>query len=133
MFHPFSYKIGGLTIFTTVLFFFFFAHNSEYASSSAFSSGPTAQDHPKGSSYDVANGTLGFEKIYVVNLRERSDKRDAMTLASSLTNFKIEWRDGVMGEDVPDKAVPFGTTREGLWNNNLGSWRAHMNTVRQYV
>lgn len=78
----------------------------------------------------VTNNTLGFEKIYVISLPERSDKRDALTLISSLVGFKIDWIDGVKGESVPDKAVPFGTDRETLWESNLGSWRGHMNAIR---
>ncbi|OTA65922.1 glycosyltransferase family 25 protein [Hypoxylon sp. EC38] len=81
----------------------------------------------------VANGTLGFEKIFVVGLPERSDKRDAIELTSSLTGFHVEWVDGVKGETVPDKAVPFGTDRKKLWETNLGSWRGHMNAVRKII
>lgn len=76
------------------------------------------------------NGTLGFEKVFAVGLSERSDKRDALALISSLTGFKIDWIEGVRGEMVVDKALPFGVDREKLWENNVGSWRGHMNAVR---
>lgn len=81
----------------------------------------------------VTNGTLGFGKVFVVGLPSRTDKRDAMALASSLTGFDIEWIDGVRGQDIPDKAVPFGVDRARLMETNLGSWRAHMNAIRRYV
>ncbi|KAK9794276.1 hypothetical protein SCARD494_05853 [Seiridium cardinale] len=81
----------------------------------------------------VTNSTLGFGKVFVVGLPERTDKRDAMTLTSSLTGFHVEWVDGVRGETIPDKAVPFGADRKKLWENNLGSWRGHMNAVRRIV
>lgn len=81
----------------------------------------------------VANGTLGFGKVFVVGLPERTDKRDAMVLASSLTGFDIEWVDGVRGDTIPDKAVPFGIDRKKLMETNLGSWRGHMNAIRRYV
>lgn len=81
----------------------------------------------------ITNSTLGFEKVFAIGLRERSDKRDALALMSSLVGFDIEWVDGVRGESVPDKAVPFGTDRKLLWENNLGSWRSHMNAVRGIV
>jgi len=55
---------------------------------------------------------LGFEKIFAIGLPERSDKRDALALTSSLTGFKIDWVDGVKGESVPDKALPFGAWTE---------------------
>ncbi|KAI1090599.1 glycosyltransferase family 25 protein [Rostrohypoxylon terebratum] len=81
----------------------------------------------------VTNGTLGFENIFVVGLPERTDKRDAIALATSLTGFRVEWIDGVRGETIPDKAVPFGTDREKLWEANLGSWRGHMNAIRRII
>lgn len=80
----------------------------------------------------VTNGTLGFGKVFVVGLPERTDKRDAMVLASSLTGFDVEWVDGVRGESIPDKAVPFGVNRVKLMEGNLGSWRGHMNAIRRY-
>lgn len=42
----------------------------------------------------------------VLGLKERSDKRDAMVLASSLTGFDVEFVDGVKGDEVPDKVLP---------------------------
>ncbi|RYP71476.1 hypothetical protein DL770_008124 [Monosporascus sp. CRB-9-2] len=81
----------------------------------------------------VTNDTLGFAKVFVVGLPERSDKRDAMALASTLTGFRVEWVDGVNGEQISDKAVPFGIDRERLWNTNLGSWRGHMTAVWRIV
>lgn len=83
----------------------------------------------------VANSTLGFEKVFAIGLPERTDKRDALALTSSLTGggIKIDWVDGVKGETIPDKAVPFGVNRTVLWENNLGSWRGHMNAVRSIV
>ncbi|CAN8104803.1 unnamed protein product [Discula destructiva] len=81
----------------------------------------------------VTNGTLGFGKVFVVGLPERSDKRDAIALASSLTGFDVEWVDGVRGETIPDKAVPYGVNRKLLMETNLGSWRGHMNAVRRIV
>ncbi|KAK8064953.1 hypothetical protein PG994_007591 [Apiospora phragmitis] len=81
----------------------------------------------------VTNSTLGFSKIFVIGLPERTDKRDAMTLTSSLTGFNLEFIDGVKGEAVPDKAIPFGKNRDNLPNTYLGSWRSHMNAVRRQV
>lgn len=81
----------------------------------------------------ITNATLGFEKVFAVGLAERSDKRDALALISSLTGFKIDWVEGVRGESVVDKALPFGVNRTVLWENNLGSWRSHMNAIRTLV
>lgn len=81
----------------------------------------------------VVNRTLGFGKIFVVGLPERTDKRDALALMASLTGFEVEWIDGVRGESIPDKAVPFGVDRKKLMETNLGSWRGHMNAARRWV
>ncbi|ROW02558.1 hypothetical protein VPNG_07846 [Cytospora leucostoma] len=81
----------------------------------------------------VTNDTLGFSKIFVVGLPERSDKRDALTLTAALTGFHVEFIDGVRGESIPDKAVPFGVDRHALMETNLGSWRGHMNAIRKIV
>lgn len=79
----------------------------------------------------VTNRTLGFEKVFSIGLNERTDKRDAMTLMSSLTGFDIEWIEGVRPGNIPDKAVPFGIDVSAVRDNFLGSWRGHMNVIRQ--
>ncbi|KAI0125494.1 glycosyltransferase family 25 protein [Xylariales sp. AK1849] len=82
---------------------------------------------------DVFNQTLGFDKVFVLSLPERSDKRDALSLMSALTGFSLSWIDAVRGSDVVDKALPFGWDREHLRDSNLGSWRAHVNAMRKIV
>lgn len=116
---------------------------SSSASPSSSSSAANDDTKPYGRAYKsqstpedvnrVTNGTLGFGKVFVVGLPERTDKRDAIALTSSLTGFDVEWVDGVRGEEVPDKAVPFGVNRGVLMETNLGSWRGHMNAIRRYV
>jgi len=81
----------------------------------------------------VTNDTLGFSKIFVVGLPERTDKRDALALTAALTGFHVDFVDGVKGESIPDKAVPLGIDRHALMENNLGSWRGHMNAIRRIV
>ncbi|RYP80210.1 hypothetical protein DL769_002568 [Monosporascus sp. CRB-8-3] len=88
--------------------------------------GPTAIDR-------VTNDMLGFPKVFIVGLPERSNKRDAIALTSALTGFHVEWVDGVNGERISNEAAPFGVYMERLWNTNLGSWRGHMTTVRRIV
>ena len=71
-----------------------------------------------------------FEKILVLNMPERSDKRDALSLAASLTNLKFDYLDGVVGKNIPQKALPVGQEQRNMQNSTLGSWRAHMNAIR---
>ncbi|TVY30590.1 Procollagen galactosyltransferase [Lachnellula hyalina] len=92
-----------------------------------------SQQTPQVQNTDIAragNGTLGFEKVLVLGLKERTDKRDAMILSSSLTGFEVEFVDAVKGEDVLDKARPAGFTMSG---GVLGSWRAHINAIRSVL
>ncbi|KAF4638077.1 hypothetical protein G7Y89_g39 [Cudoniella acicularis] len=74
------------------------------------------------------NETLGFQEIFVVNLPERTDRRDGMILASALSGIKIEFIDAVKGQDILDKALPPGG-RGGMPEPNIGSWRGHMNAI----
>ncbi|KAL8641459.1 MAG: hypothetical protein Q9226_008634 [Calogaya cf. arnoldii] len=55
---------------------------------------------------DVKNSTLGFERVFVINLPERYDKLDAFTLASSLTGFSHEVIEGVKGATIVNKTLP---------------------------
>jgi hypothetical protein len=49
---------------------------------------------------------LQFSRVLVVALPERSDKKDAISMAASLTGIKFDWVDGVNGELVQQKAIP---------------------------
>ncbi|KAI4661175.1 uncharacterized protein J4E79_004986 [Alternaria viburni] len=49
---------------------------------------------------------LKFEKILVLNLPSRTDRRDAMSLAAAISNIKLEFVEGVTGESINNKAYP---------------------------
>lgn len=72
-----------------------------------------------------------FEKIFVVGLPSRTDRRDGMVLQAALSNMDIEFIDGVAGADVPDKAIPMNKGQKRLRDASIGSWRAHMNAIRE--
>ena len=99
---------------------------------------------------DVFNSTLGvsliscscsrrkltrvkFQKIFAINLPTRTDHRDALLLASTLTNIKIDLIDGVKGDAVLDKVLPPQARGGRFPPANVGSWRAHMNAIAAYV
>lgn len=54
-----------------------------------------------------------------------------MTLLSSISNLEVEFIDGVRGQDVPDNAVPPHPDHERMADPVIGSWRAHMNAIRE--
>ncbi|KAK5119658.1 hypothetical protein LTR85_007487 [Meristemomyces frigidus] len=80
---------------------------------------------------DIANRTLGFQKIFVISLPVRTDHRDAVSLAAALTGLQVEYVDGVT--DVSNHSLPPGAEEVGLNRGGLGNWRAHMNIARMIV
>ena len=46
------------------------------------------------------------EKIIAINLPERTDRRDVLSLMSTMNNIKLEWHEAVKGEDLATKAWP---------------------------
>ncbi|KAL9601251.1 MAG: hypothetical protein Q9219_002656 [cf. Caloplaca sp. 3 TL-2023] len=116
-------------------------------------SAPLAQGKPPlGSSADVKNSTLGFERIFVINLPERYDKLDAFSLAASVTGFTHDVIEGIKGQTVVNKTLPSlenlpkvaaqlasgglnltGIQKERARNNIVGCWRAHLNFAQKIV
>ncbi|KAI1412899.1 glycosyltransferase family 25 protein [Hypoxylon sp. FL1857] len=82
---------------------------------------------------DIFNSTLGFEKIFVVGLPSRTDRRDGMVLQAALSNIEVEFIDGVLGKDVPDKALPSTQELKRLEDAVVGAWRGHMNAIQEVV
>ncbi|KAL9610295.1 MAG: hypothetical protein Q9167_004986 [Letrouitia subvulpina] len=61
---------------------------------------------PDASLAALQNETLGFEKVYVINLPNRTDKLDAIRLSASVTGFNFEVIKAVNGKDMSPKALP---------------------------
>ncbi|KAJ5912336.1 hypothetical protein N7504_001219 [Penicillium tannophilum] len=77
----------------------------------------------------IQNQTLGFEHVYAIGFKERTDKRDFLTLAASVTGFKVEWQEGVKPDDLLQKAMPNGANLNDTEPSIIAAWRAHMNTL----
>lgn len=95
-----------------------------------------ADETPSSSSYSedldrVANRTLGFQEVISIGLPERSDKRDALSLMAALSGFDLTWINGIPQDSISDKAVPYGIDLTYARDSFLGSWRGHMNAIRQ--
>ncbi|KAK0101592.1 hypothetical protein ONS95_006755 [Cadophora gregata] len=101
------------------------SNNANYRSASARKSIDTTSEIGRAS-----NATVGFHKILVLSLPERSDKRDAFVLSASLTGFQVEFFDAVKGDEVLEKARPPGMDLKG---GGLGSWRSHLNAIRSIL
>ncbi|KAL8840991.1 MAG: hypothetical protein Q9205_003541 [Flavoplaca limonia] len=77
-----------------------------------------------------------FERVFVINLRERYDKLDAFTLAASLTGFSYDVIEGVKGTTIVNKTLPSLDNipkKESSRNNIIGCWRAHLNVAQKVV
>ena len=73
-----------------------------------------------------------FQQIFVVGLPSRTDRRDGMQLQAALSDIDIEFIDGVLGQDVSENAIPkTNRDHERLALPSIGSWRAHMNAMRE--
>ncbi|KAI1130011.1 hypothetical protein F5Y10DRAFT_290257 [Nemania abortiva] len=91
---------------------------------------------------DILNGTLGFEKIFVINLPARRGRRDAMTVASAVSNINLTFIEGLTGDGLSSSTSKGGITgQERAATKPLhsasagarGSWRSHMNVLQAIV
>ena len=73
-----------------------------------------------------------FQEVLVINVPERTDRRDAMTLAAALSKIDVTWIDGVAGQNVLDKVLPGDSFDKKISTGNKGSWRAHMDALQRY-
>ncbi|KAF2661289.1 glycosyltransferase family 25 protein [Lophiostoma macrostomum CBS 122681] len=76
---------------------------------------------------------LKFQKILVLNLPFRTDRRDAITLAAATSNMKLEFVDGVTGDSIKQSAYPPPDENLKLSAGIRGSWRTHMNALQRVV
>ncbi|KAL2038892.1 hypothetical protein N7G274_008414 [Stereocaulon virgatum] len=110
----------------------FWAHQAANANeNSPFSFKPSP-----GKFKDIRNSTLGFQKIFLINLPERPDKFDQFAIAASFTGFTYDLIEGVKGADVQNKSLPALKglpATERARNNIVGCWRAHLNAARTIV
>lgn len=81
----------------------------------------------------IANGTLGFQKIYAVGLSDRSDRRDSIELAADVTNLQLTWMDGVTPSVMNQKTIPAAYKLPAVLPGVIGCWRSHMNIIRKIV
>ncbi|KAL8388315.1 hypothetical protein RB595_009318 [Gaeumannomyces hyphopodioides] len=94
------------------------------------SSGATATS---GDLAAVANDTLGFREVFVINRASRSDRRDSLSLAAALTGIRLSYSDGVDGSQVRERVLPADSEGKRIRKGNIGSWRAHLNVLRTVV
>lgn len=83
----------------------------------------------------IANSTLDFGKIYVLNLETRPDRRDEMTLIAAASGLQFQFVPGVNSKTLEKQALPdtYGTSEFTLEPAHLACYRGHANVWRQIV
>ncbi|KAF3925863.1 hypothetical protein ABW20_dc0103961 [Dactylellina cionopaga] len=82
----------------------------------------------------VWNETLGFGAILLISLKTRTDRQDAVSLIASQAGLRVTHViDAVRGEDIHQKAYPYGKARSELPLPYLGSWRSHMDAFKYII
>jgi len=83
----------------------------------------------------VANATLDFGKIYVLNLETREDRHDEMALIAAASGLKLQFVAGVNSKTLDTQALPdtYGTSDVILEPAHLACYRGHANLWRQVI
>ncbi|KAA8645811.1 uncharacterized protein ATNIH1004_007232 [Aspergillus tanneri] len=130
--NPLALKIFVAALCSYFVFSLILANTSAYHSTK----GLLQAGHSRlyGSTFErINNETLGFEKVFAIGLKERTDKRDFLSLAASVSNIKIDWIDGVKPDSIVDKALPEKYNTSWYKPTVAACWRAHMNTLLEVV
>ncbi|KAL8647996.1 MAG: hypothetical protein Q9210_005233 [Variospora velana] len=88
---------------------------------------------PEASIKALQNETLGFEKVYVINLPKRTDKLDAIRLSASVTGFNFDVIQAQNGADMSPKALPGPFKDSPRRDAIVGCWRSHMQAAHTIV
>ncbi|KAJ5288528.1 CAZyme family GT25 [Penicillium angulare] len=80
----------------------------------------------------VRNDTLGFEKVFAINLPSRPDKKDNIILGSSVSGFHVDWIEGVAPEDISTKSLPYNWNHAHLLTE-YARRRAHLNVIQRVI
>ena len=81
----------------------------------------------------LRNDTLGFGNIQVINVKERTDRLDALRLTSSLLGFSFDAQTAVNGADVSPKILTNGFANEKPGHGAVGAWQSHMEAARNMI
>ncbi|KAI3341191.1 hypothetical protein F4824DRAFT_496808 [Ustulina deusta] len=88
---------------------------------------------------DMPNSTLSFEKIFVINLPSRRDRRDAMVIAGAVSNFNFTFLEGLTGDRVSSAPKGADQDRVGIKPSHSasagarGSWGSHVSALQTIV
>jgi len=83
----------------------------------------------------LANATLDFGKIYVLNLETREDRHDEMALIAAASGLQLTFVPGVNSKVLEKQSLPdvYGTPYVVLEPAHLACYRGHANIWRKMV
>jgi Glycosyltransferase family 25 (LPS biosynthesis protein) len=83
----------------------------------------------------LANSTLDFGKIYVLNLETREDRRDEMTFIAAASGLQLSFVPGVNSKTLETQSLPDSYAVPGviLEPAHLACYRGHANIWRKIV
>ena len=90
----------------------------------------TADDGTAGmedSMFNAGNSTLGFHKIFYINMRARHDREDAMALQSYISGVETTDYPAVEADLIDPVGMPPTHRPSILKVGEKGCWRAHAN------
>ncbi|KAJ5684311.1 uncharacterized protein N7477_000656 [Penicillium maclennaniae] len=79
----------------------------------------------------IQNETLSFEHIYAIGMKGRTDKRDFLDVAASVTGFRVDWLEGVRPDELKQKAMPNGFTISATKPGIAACWRGTHECIGQ--
>ncbi|KAF2770273.1 hypothetical protein EJ03DRAFT_78104 [Teratosphaeria nubilosa] len=82
---------------------------------------------------DTLNTTLGFQKIFILNLPKRTDRRDRIAMGAAMTGLEYEFLEAA--SQVNLHALPPGGENPELnmRDAHFGNWRSHMDAALKMV
>jgi GR25 family glycosyltransferase involved in LPS biosynthesis len=83
----------------------------------------------------LANATLDFGKIYVLNLETREDRHDEMALIAAASGLELTFVPGVNSKTLEMQSLPdvYGTQYIILEPGHLACYRGHANIWRKMI
>ncbi|KZL70650.1 glycosyl transferase family 25 protein [Colletotrichum incanum] len=125
----FAVKASSALTFVSVLLFFRAYSPIQFRNKNATESTTV----PAASVEAASNGTLGFPKVYLINIPSRFDYLDAATIQAFLSGVQFEVFLAVETNMIKEKGMPPTHDRERLREAEKGCWRAHANIWSQML
>ncbi|KXT15971.1 hypothetical protein AC579_1445 [Pseudocercospora musae] len=85
----------------------------------------------------TTNATLGFQKVFIINLKSQTDRKDRLELALDHSGIKAEFMEAITLDQANPKAIPWvaddKTKPSELGLKVFASWRSHLNAAQAIV